>query len=128
MNPWVVLASAAGGTLGTIARYAVGVISLRLLGAGFPYGTLFINISGSFLIGVFAELFALRWNASQEMRAFLTVGICGGYTTFSTFSLDFSVLLGRGHLLLGLLYVFASVIVGVLALYGGLYVIRAIYT
>ena len=60
MNPWVVLASAAGGTLGTIARYAVGVISLRLLGSGFPYGTLFINISGSFLIGVFAELFALR--------------------------------------------------------------------
>jgi|SRR6185503_8170887 CrcB protein len=128
MNPWVVLASAAGGTLGTIARYAVGVISLRLLGSGFPYGTLFINISGSFLIGVFAELFALRWNASQEMRAFLTVGICGGYTTFSTFSLDFSVLLGRGHLLLGLLYVFASVIVGILALYGGLYLIRAIYT
>ena len=128
MNPWVVLASAAGGTLGTIARYAVGVISLRLLGSGFPYGTLFINISGSFLIGVFAELFALRWNASQEMRAFLTVGICGGYTTFSTFSLDFSVLLGRGHLLLGLLYVFASVIVGILALYGGLYLIRTIYT
>ena len=128
MNPWVVLASAAGGTLGTIARYAVGVISLRLLGSGFPYGTLFINISGSFLIGVFAELFALRWNASQEMRAFLTVGLCGGYTTFSTFSLDFSVLLGRGHLLLGLLYVFASVIVGILALYGGLYLIRAIYT
>ena len=128
MNPWVVLASAAGGTLGTIARYAVGMISLRLLGSGFPYGTLFINISGSFLIGVFAELFALRWNASQEMRAFLTVGICGGYTTFSTFSLDFSVLLGRGHLLLGLLYVFASVIVGILALYGGLYLIRAIYT
>lgn len=128
MNLWVVLASAAGGTLGTIARYAVGVISLRLLGSGFPYGILFINISGSFLIGVFAELFALRWNASQEMRAFLTVGICGGYTTFSTFSLDFSVLLGRGHLLLGLLYVFASVIVGILALYGGLYLIRAIYT
>ena len=128
MNPWVVLASAAGGTLGTIARYAVGVISLRLLGSGFPYGTLLINISGSFLIGVFAELFALRWNASQEMRAFLTVGICGGYTTFSTFSLDFSVLLGRGHLLLGLLYVFASVIVGILALYGGLYLIRTIYT
>jgi CrcB protein len=128
MNPWVVLASAAGGTLGTIARYAVGMISLRLLGSGFPYGTLFINISGSFLIGVFAELFALRWNASQEMRAFLTVGICGGYTTFSTFSLDFSVLLGRGHLLLGLLYVFASVIVGILALYGGLYLIRTIYT
>jgi CrcB protein len=62
------------------------------------------------------------------MRAFLTVGICGGYTTFSTFSLDFSVLFGRGHLLFGLLYVFASMIVGILALYGGLYLIRAIYT
>ncbi len=54
----------------------------------FPWGTLIINVTGSFLIGTFTALFATRWNLPQAARIFLTVGICGGYTTFSTFSLD----------------------------------------
>jgi fluoride exporter len=79
-----------GGALGTMARYAVnGVISERF-GQTFPFGTLVINITGSLLIGFFAELTAPegRWLVSPTFRTFFMVGICGGYTTFSSFSLQ----------------------------------------
>jgi CrcB protein len=125
MNPSVVLAVATGGALGSVARYAVGVASVRLLGSGFPWGTLFINVLGSFVIGALAEAFALRWDASQATRAFWTVGICGGFTTFSTFSLDFAGLASRGASLPALLYVAASVVLGIGALYLAMGLARA---
>ncbi|HEX4193175.1 MAG TPA: fluoride efflux transporter CrcB [Stellaceae bacterium] len=120
------LSIALGGALGSMARYATGVYVGRWLGTAFPWGTLLINIVGSFLIGAFAESFALRWDVSQSTRVFFVVGICGGYTTFSTFSLDIVTLINRGQMLSAGLYIVASVALGILALYGGLHAMRLI--
>ncbi|HEY1507090.1 MAG TPA: fluoride efflux transporter CrcB [Stellaceae bacterium] len=122
------LSIAVGGALGSMARYATGVYVGRWLGTAFPWGTLLINIIGSFLIGAFAESFALRWDASQSTRVFLVVGICGGYTTFSTFSLDIVTLINRGEALAAGAYIVASVALGLLALYAGLHAMRLIFT
>ena len=110
--------------MGSLARYFVGIYAGRLLGTAFPWGTLFINVTGSFLIGAFAESFALRWDAAQSTRVFLVVGICGGYTTFSTFSLDVVTLLNRGELIAATAYMAASVVLSVAALYAALHVMR----
>jgi CrcB protein len=85
MNVSFILAVAAGGAIGSVARYLVGIGSGKLFGINFPWGTLIINVTGSFLIGAFVGLFATKWDLPQAARVFLTVGICGGYTTFSTF-------------------------------------------
>ncbi|MBR1161134.1 fluoride efflux transporter CrcB [Bradyrhizobium elkanii] len=125
LNVQLLAAVAIGGSLGSVARYLVAIGAGRLVGTEFPWGTLVINIVGSFLIGVFAEAFALSWNASQAMRVFLTVGICGGFTTFSTFSLDAIVLMQRGELWAAGAYIAASVALSILALFGGLLLVRA---
>jgi fluoride exporter len=88
MTLQLILPVAAGGAIGSVARYLVGVGVGRAFGTSFPCGTLIINVTGSALIGAIVGLFALRWNLPEVARVFLTVGICGGYTTFSTFSLD----------------------------------------
>ena len=125
MNGALLLAVAAGGALGSVARYLVGVGSTKLFGLTFPWGTLIINIAGSFLIGAFVELFALKWDLPQEARVFLTVGICGGFTTFSTFSLDTYVMLERGEWWPAAAYVVASVVLSIGALVGALHLVRA---
>ncbi|HMH17175.1 MAG TPA: fluoride efflux transporter CrcB [Burkholderiales bacterium] len=119
------LAVAIGGAIGSVARYLVGHGSAKFLGLAFPWGTLIINIAGSFLIGVFAESFALRWDAPQAVRVFLTVGICGGFTTFSTFSLDAYLLLERGEFWSAAAYVIGSVVLSIGALVAGLHLMRA---
>jgi CrcB protein len=126
MNPAALIGVALGGALGSLARYAVGIYAGRWLGTNFPWGTLFINISGSFLIGAFAETFALRWDSGQATRVFLVVGICGGYTTFSTFSLDVVTLLGRGEIFAATAYAAASVVLSVAALYAALHIMRVL--
>lgn len=125
MNVQLLAAVAIGGSLGSVARYLVAIGAGRLVGTEFPWGTLVINIVGSFLIGVLAESFALSWNASQAIRVFLTIGICGGFTTFSTFSLDAIVLMQRGELWSAGAYIAASVALSILALFGGLLLVRA---
>ncbi len=92
----------------------------------FPWGTLIINIVGSFALGALAEAFALRWDASPSVRVFLTIGICGGFTTFSTFSLDTVYLMNRGEMALSAAYVAASVVLSIGALFAGLQTVRAI--
>ena len=126
MNVQLIVAVALGGAAGSVARYLVGVGSGKVFGLEFPWGTLIINIAGSFLIGVFAELFALKWNLSQAAQAFLTVGICGGFTTFSTFSLDAYLLMQRGEWWPAAAYIVASVALSIGALVAGLYLIRAV--
>lgn len=121
------LAIALGGALGSMARYATGVYVGRWLGSSFPWGTLLINIVGSFLIGAFAESFALRWSAAPVTRVFLVVGICGGYTTFSTFSLDVVTLLNRGEALIAGAYMTASIALGIAALFAGLHTMRLVF-
>jgi len=120
-----ILVVGAGGALGSVARYLVGIGSGRLFGTEFPWGTLIINVTGSFMIGAFVGLFATKWDLPQAVRLFLTVGICGGYTTFSTFSLDAYFLLERGQSLASSAYMIASVALSVGALVAALQLVRA---
>ncbi|BEV44629.1 fluoride efflux transporter CrcB [Afipia carboxidovorans] len=124
VNVSFILAVAVGGALGSVARYLVGIGAGKLFGTDFPWGTLIINITGSFLMGVLAGLFATRWNLPQAARIFLTVGICGGYTTFSTFSLDSFYLIERGELVASAAYMVGSVVLSVGALIGAMHVVR----
>ncbi len=117
---------AVGGALGAVSRYVVYVLAGLLLGTGFPYGTLIVNIVGSFVMGVLVEGMALAWTIPEQARMFLTVGILGAFTTFSTFSLDVAVLYERGRLDLAAFYILTSVVCSVGALFAGLYVVRQV--
>jgi fluoride exporter len=90
-----VLAVAAGGVIGAVARHLVYIAAGHLLGTSFPYGTLIVNVVGSFAMGALVETMALVWSTSTAMRLFLATGILGAFTTFSTFSFDFAVLFER---------------------------------
>jgi CrcB protein len=98
MTPQFVVAVADGGAIGSVARYLVAIGVGRAVGASFPWGTLIINITGSALIGAFISC-SRPAAILRRRRALLTVGICGGYTTFSTFSLDTFFLIERGQTL-----------------------------
>lgn len=115
----------AGGAIGSMARYLLGVWTLQRWGPGFPWGTLGVNVTGSFLIGLLAELIMHKFGASAEMRLFLITGVLGGYTTFSAFSLDAIMLFERGDVALALGYVAASVVLSILAVFAGLALMRA---
>jgi fluoride exporter len=116
---------AAGGAIGASLRHLANVASLRLVGPNFPWGTMAINIAGCMAMGVFIELLARRFNASNEIRLFVATGILGGFTTFSAFSLDFAVLWERGALIPALAYATASVVGSLFALFLGLWVARS---
>lgn len=122
-----VLLVALGGAAGSVARYLTGVIALRIAGPGFPWATLFVNITGSFAIGLLAELFARRFASSPEIRLLLITGILGGFTTFSAFSLDAAVLHGRGEMLAFALYIAASVGLSMVAVFSGLALGRSLF-
>lgn len=121
-----IIYAAAGGAIGAAGRYLIGVMAFRLLGPGFPWATLTVNILGSFLMGLTIVVFALRFSSSQEMKTFLVTGILGGFTTFSTFSLDFATLLERKENTLALLYLGSSVVLSILGLFAGLALARQI--
>ncbi len=118
---------ALGGAVGALARYMVGVGAMRFIGAGFPWSTLIVNVVGSLIMGLLIAAFALRYSVSNEMRAFLTVGILGGFTTFSAFSLDFAVLMERKDYGLAVLYLGSSVGLSILALFVGLSIARVVF-
>ena len=120
-----VLWVAAGGALGSAARYLVNVGVGRLLGTEFPWHTLIVNVAGCFAMGALVELMALRLNVSTEVRAFLATGILGGFTTFSAFSLDFALLVERKAYGAAGFYAAGSVIVSLAAVFAGLAVVRA---
>ncbi len=101
---------------------------MTLFGSGFPYGTLFVNVAGSFVMGVFVAMFAHIGNPSQEMRAFLTVGLLGGFTTFSSFSLDVVTLYERGEIATAALYVGVSFVLSLTAIFAGLFLVRSFST
>ena len=107
---------AIGAIAGTIARYRLGlwITGLQSGVAGFPWGTLVINISGSLLLGVLMRYFVSAPDAGRELRLMLTVGFCGAYTTFSTFSYETFALLAEGETMLALGYVAASVVCWIL--------------
>ena len=121
-----ILAVGAGGALGAIMRYLVYLMAGHFLGPNFPYGTLIVNIVGSLFMGIIIDVMGLTWEASVEWRLFLVVGFLGAFTTFSTFSLDFATLYERGRLDLCALYVSASVVLSIGALFLGMIATRTI--
>jgi fluoride exporter len=126
MTPQVILSVAAGGAIGSVARYLVGIGSGKMFGVNFPWGTLIINVTGSFLIGLFVGLFATKWDLPQAVRIFLIVGLCGGYTTFSTFSLDSFYLMERGEAVAAGAYMIGSVVLSSGALIAAMLLVRVL--
>ena len=112
-----------GGGIGAAARHGINRVGLALLGPGFPWWTMAVNVVGSFLIGLLAGLLGAS-EAGQNLRLFLTTGILGGFTTFSAFSLDALTLWERGAEVQAGLYVLASVILSLLAAAVGLLITR----
>lgn len=115
---------AAGGALGAVARYGVSVQAARLLGPERPWGTLLINVLGSLLMGLLAGRLALQSGSGEGVRLFLGVGLLGGFTTFSAFSLETVALLERREWATAALYVGGSVVLSVAALALGLALVR----
>ncbi len=105
-----------GGFLGAIARYAIGVWIGQKWGRIFPLGTFFINVSGSFFIGLIMSLFTERFMVNPQWRLFLVVGFLGAYTTFSTFEYETGRLIKDGEWLVATMNVVLSVFVGFVAL------------
>jgi CrcB protein len=123
MYPYLLVA--AGGALGSVARYGAGVLVGRAWTSSFPLATMLINIVGSLAMGLFIGWLVRTSPAWQaDARLFVAVGVFGGFTTFSSFSLDAISMLERGEVALTALYVLVSVIVGIAALYGGLLLVR----
>jgi CrcB protein len=113
-----------GGGIGSMLRHAVNQTTAAVLGVNFPYGTLLVNIIGSFIVGLLAGWFALRGGNSQSLRLFLTTGIVGGFTTFSAFTLDTALLWERGQLGVAALYALGTIAAGLISLCAGLAIMR----
>lgn len=114
-----------GAGIGGAMRHGVNVGAARLFGYGFPYGTLVVNVAGSFLMGLLAGYFAFRPGIGQHFRLFLTTGVLGGFTTFSAFSLDTALLIERHAYGLAAGYAVGSVAASLGALFFGLAVFRS---
>ncbi|AUD00212.1 protein CrcB [Bradyrhizobium sp. UASWS1016] len=115
-----------GAGIGGAFRHGVNVWSARVFGLNFPYGTLIVNIVGSLAMGLIAGYFMASGSASQHWRLFLATGILGGFTTFSSFSLDVALLYERGELVVLAFYVLASVLASATALFIGLWATRSL--
>ena len=113
-----------GAGIGGALRHGVNIGSTRLFGAGFPVGTLIVNVVGSFIMGVLAGYFLMLPSIGQHTRLFLTTGILGGFTTFSAFSLDAALLIERHAYWLAAAYVAGSVAASILALFAGMSLFR----
>jgi CrcB protein len=114
-----------GAGLGGGLRYAVGLAAVPLLGGDLPWGTLAVNVIGGFAMGVVAEYWARRNHLSQHTRLFLTTGVFGGFTTFSSFSLDTLLLWTSGRPAIALGYVVISVLGAIGGIFAGLALVRA---
>jgi fluoride exporter len=125
MQAWILVGL--GGALGSMGRYGVGMLAARLWPVAFPLATLLVNVAGSLAMGLLVgglARFVPAW--ASEARLFVAVGVLGGFTTFSSFSLDTIVLIERGEAATALTYVLISVVVSILALYLGLLVTRGV--
>ncbi len=117
---------ALGGAVGALARYLTMLAVGHWLGQGFPWGTVAVNVIGSFVLGTLIEAFSLTWSPPESFRLFMVVGILGAFTTFSTFSLDVSVLMSRGSYLACGGYIAGSVILSIAALFAGMALSRQV--
>lgn len=118
---------ALGGAIGASLRHLTGQFMMRLAGPNFPYGTITVNIVGSFVMGLFVAWLSRRaGGTSSELRLFFATGLLGGFTTFSAFSLDVATLWERGAEMTAAIYLLASVILSVAALFAGLWLARSL--
>lgn len=120
-----VLWIAAGGAVGSAARYGLNLGLSRLHAQSFPWGIFAVNVLGSLAMGVLVALFARKWPEGETLRLALTTGFLGGFTTFSAFSYDAVALIERGEMGTAAFYVLASVGLSVLACFLGLWLVRA---
>lgn len=126
MNGFLLVAL--GGAIGASLRHGAGVVAVRVLPLGWPWATGFVNMAGSLAMGVLVGWLALKAEgASQELRLFLATGVLGGFTTFSAFSLEIANMLRSGEALKAGLYALLSVLLGVSALFIGLWMARRIF-
>ena len=114
-----ILFIACGGAIGAVLRYGASLSVYSLLGRGFPYGTLFVNVTGSLLMGVLSIVMLERFNIGPEWRAAILVGLLGSFTTFSTFSLETLNLLEQGDVTRAMANIAFSVIVCLIAVWAG---------
>ena len=117
---------ALGSAIGGVSRYLLGGLVQRLLDTTFPAGTLLVNVTGSFLLGAIIRYALETPSLTPEVRGFLTVGFCGGYTTFSTFSYETMALLEDGEWARAGVYITASVILSLIATFLGLALARQV--
>ncbi len=123
----VLLQVALGGALGASLRFLSGAAILRAMGSGFPYGTMFVNVVGSFLMGLLAFYLMERMDGSFSRYApFLMTGLLGGFTTFSAYSLDALYLLERGRYASASVYMGGSVVLAIGALFLGMTIARSL--
>jgi len=123
-----ILLIAMGGALGAVSRHLTGQALLRAIGPDWPYGTFAVNVIGGLILGGFIGWLAQAGRAdANELRAFIAVGMLGGFTTFSAFSLDVVVMIERRAFGDAFFYVTASVILSILALFAGLLIARRIF-
>jgi CrcB protein len=110
-----------GGAVGTVARYLLGGVVYRVLGTSFPYGTLIVNVSGCFILGILTALADKKFILGPDARLLLMIGFCGAFTTFSTLIFESDSLLKNGQAMRAFTNIFASVIIGfILFRVGGL--------
>jgi CrcB protein len=121
----IVVSIAVGGAVGSVLRHFVNLWAARWFGGSFPWGTLAVNVVGSFVLGALVGLLAFRADMSAQWRALIGVGFCGGLTTFSTFSMDAVLLVERGQWALAAGYVAVSVALSLGAFALGLAALRA---
>jgi len=116
-----------GGAIGAALRYQLGRASLRVMGPGYPWGTLAANVLGGFLMGALIGWLAVRYQGqhSEQIRLLLAVGVLGGFTTFSAFSLETMLMFERGELLSALGYILLSVAASIGALALGMTIMRS---
>ncbi|MCF6221683.1 MAG: fluoride efflux transporter CrcB [Robiginitomaculum sp.] len=126
-----ILYVALGGALGASGRHLLGSLALRTMGPGYPYGTLAVNVFGGFLMGLLVGWLALKGSAlaggANNLRLFLAVGVLGGFTTFSAFSLDAMRMIETKAYGAALGYISASVVFSILALFIGLVIARKVF-
>ena len=117
---WIAL----GGATGSVLRYLLGGVAQRMSGASFPFGTFFVNVTGCFLIGILSQHY-MNTQTHPHMRAALITGLCGGYTTFSAFSLETTGLIQGGEYAKAAFYILLSVTLSVAATFTGIAAARA---
>ncbi len=121
-----ILYVALGGALGAVARYLLGMIALQLSSGHWPWGNFSANVLGSVGLGILIAALSLSWSPSTEVRAFLVVGLFGGFTTFSAFSFETILLFERGREDLAVLYVGATLVAAIGGLFAGMRLTRMV--